>query len=140
MRRVVAVGVAVLVAGAVPLTYQESRAGDDKGSVQAKTVWKGEIRQDGEVFPATVYINDRDKGRIKGEVHFESNGELHKLTFQGNVVDRQTVVWITDKKEGNVTSPGLYIGKVEGKTISGVWQVPSANQYDRFSVKLAESQ
>ena len=71
-------------------------------------------------------------------MHFKFGGELCQLTFQGNVVDGRTVVWITDKKAGNVTFPGLYIGKVEGKTISGTWQVPSANQYDRFSVKLAE--
>ena len=141
MRRVVAVSMAVLVAvaGAAALPHRELPAGGGKDPVQAKTVWKGEIRQDDEVFPATVYINERDKERIQGEVHFESRGgELCKLTFRGNVVDRQTVVWITDKKEGNVTFPGLYIGKVEGKTISGTWQVPSAEQYDRFSVKLAE--
>lgn len=139
MRRVTAACVLVLLAGVgiVALARPEARAAE-KGPVQPKTVWKGEIRQDGAVFPATVYINERDQERITGEVHFTAGGELCKLTLQGNVVDEKTVVWITDKKEGNVTSPGLYIGKVDGKTISGTWQVPSANQYDRFSVKLAD--
>ena len=140
MRRVVAVGVLALLAAseiAAPMPHK-ARAADEKDLVQPKTVWKGEIRQDGDVFPATIYINERDKERIKGEVHFKADGELFKLTFQGNVVGRDTVVWITDKKEGNVTFPGLYIGKVQGKTISGSWQVPSAMQYDRFSVTLAE--
>jgi hypothetical protein len=140
MRRIVALGTLVMAAalGAVLLTQYGAWAGDNKDPVQPRTVWKGEIRQDTEVFPTTIYINSRDRDRITGEVHFEVGGALNKLTFEGNVVDRRTVVWITDKQEGNVTYPGLYIGKVEGKTISGTWQVPSANQYDRFTVKLAE--
>jgi hypothetical protein len=107
-----------------------------KDPVQPKTVWKGEIHQEGEVFPTTIYVNDRDKDRIKGEIHFKTQGGLCQLTFQGNVIDGRTVAWITDKKEGEVTFPGLYIGKIDGSSITGVWQVPSAQQYDRFSVKL----
>ena len=140
MRHVIAMGVlAVLSAsGIAALTMGRARAADDKDPVQPKSVWKGEIRQEGQVFPAAIFINERDEDRIKGEVNFKFNGELCKLTFQGNVVDGHTVVWITDKKEGNVTFPGLYIGKIEGRTLSGTWQVPGAKQYDRFSVKLAE--
>jgi hypothetical protein len=140
MRQVFAVGTLVLVAagGSLLLTQGKTWAADDKDPVQPMTVWKGAIRQDNEVFPTTIYFNSRVKDRIKGEVHFKSGGDLHKLTFDGNVVDGRTVVWITDRKEGDVTFPGLYIGKVKGKTISGTWQVPSAKQYDRFTVKLAE--
>jgi len=140
MRQVFAVGTLVLVAagGSLLRTQGKTWAADDKDPVQPKTVWKGEIRQDNEVFPTTIYFNSRVKDRIKGEVHFKRDGDLQKLTFEGNVVDGRTVVWITDKKEGDVTFPGLYIGKVKGKTISGTWQVPSAKQYDRFAVKLAE--
>jgi hypothetical protein len=141
MRRILPVSVLALLpaSGIVALTPQKAWADDEKDPVQPKTVWKGEIRQEGEDFPATIYINGRDNERIKGEVHFQDwHGDECKLTFHGNVVDRQTVVWITDKKEGNGTFPGLYIGKVKGDTISGTWQVPSAKQYDRFSVKLAE--
>jgi hypothetical protein len=140
MRRFLAVGTLLMMAAvvAVLLTQYRVWAGDEKDVVQPNTLWKGEILQDGQVFPATISINARDNDRIKGEVHFKFGGELCQLTFQGNVVGGRTVVWITDKKEGNVTFPGLYIGKVEGKTISGTWQVPGANQYDRFSVKLSE--
>src|SRR5688572_20930255 len=121
MRRVVVVcGLALLAASAmVALTWHPAGAADEKDPLQPKTVWKGQIHQDGDAFPATIHITERDKERIKGEVHFQPGEELCKLTFEGNVVDRQTVVWITDKKEGNVTFPGLYVGKVEGKTISG---------------------
>lgn len=101
-------------------------------------MWKGEIRQGTEVFPTTIYINERNKDRIRGEVHFTSDDQLNKLTFHGNVIEGGKVAWITDKKEGSVTFPGLYIGTIKGKTLSGVWQVPSADQYDIFSVKLAE--
>jgi hypothetical protein len=132
------VGAILLSIAAIFLVRVAARAGEVKDALKAKTVWKGEIRQGSEVFPATIYVNERDKDRIRGEVHFTSRGELNTLTFQGNVIEGGKVAWITDKKEGNVTFPGLYIGTIKGKTLSGVWQVPSAGQYDTFSVKLAE--
>jgi hypothetical protein len=109
-----------------------------KNPLQANTVWKGEIRQRTKVFPTTIYINERNNEHIRGEIHFKTERGLYKLTFQGNVVEGRTVAWITDKKEGLVTFPGLYIGTIKGKSIAGVWQVPSAGQYDTFSVKLVE--
>ncbi len=109
-----------------------------KDYLNAKTVWNGQIQQDDETFSAKIFIHQRDGDRIKGEIHFRTQSGLNKLTFQGNILENNTVVWITDKKEGNATFPGLYIGKIEGKIISGTWQVPSANQYDKFSVKLVE--
>ena len=115
-----------------------ARGGEEKDPLAANTVWKGEIRQGTEVFPTTIYIKERDKDRIRGEIHFKTDRGVNKLTFQGNVVEGRTVAWITDKKEGTVTFPGLYIGTLKGKSLSGVWQVPSAGQYDTFSVKLAE--
>ena len=126
---------ALLVAG---ISGNTAGADDEKDALQANTVWKGEIRQGGDTFPATIQITERNKDRIRGEIHFKTDSGLNKLTFQGNVIDGGTVAWITDKKEGNVTHPGLYTGKVKGKTLSGNWQVPSAGQYDTFSVKLAE--
>jgi hypothetical protein len=105
--------------------------------IQSRTIWKGKIQQGAEIFPATIFIQARNGDRLKGEIHFGAMSNPNKLTFQGNVIDSKTVVWITDKKEGNVTFPGLYIGKINGSSIKGVWQVPSANQYDLFSVKLA---
>jgi hypothetical protein len=132
-----AVVLAAVVGTVFPL-QQKALADNENSPIQPNTVWKGEIRQDRDAFPAAIYFQSRDKDRIKGEVHFTFQGDTCKLTFEGNVVDGRTVVWITDKKEGNVTFPGLYIGKVEGKTITGTWQVPSAKQYDRFSVTLAE--
>jgi len=115
-----------------------AHAGDEKDVLKARTVWKGEIRQGSGAFPATMYIHERDGDRIRGEIHFTSRDELCKLTFQGNVIEGGKVAWITDKKEGSVTFPGLYVGTIKGTTLSGVWQVPSAGQYDTFSVKLAE--
>ena len=100
--------------------------------------WKGEILQGNQTFPTTIYISNRSGERIKGEIDFTTSSGLSKLTFQGNIIDRNTVAWITDKKEGNVTYPGLYVGKISGNQISGIWQVPSAGQYDRFTVTLAE--
>jgi hypothetical protein len=99
--------------------------------------WKGQILQGSQSFPTTIYISDRTGDRIKGEIDFLTS-ELNKLTFQGNIVGHNTVVWITDKKEGNVTYPGLYFGTISGNQLSGTWQVPSANQYDRFTVSLVE--
>src|ERR1044072_242653 len=93
MRRIVAVGVLALLAasGVAALTLHKAWAGDGNDPIQPKTIWTGEIRQEGEVFSATIYITERGRERIKGEVHFQAADELCKLTFQGNVVDRQTV-------------------------------------------------
>src|SRR5262245_38166826 len=135
MKRLSAVLLAIT---AIFLVDVAARGGDAKDPLQAKSVWRGEIRQDAEVFPTIIFIHQRDKDRIKGEIQFTSDGELHKLTFEGNVLEGGKVAWITDKKEGSVTFPGLYIGTIKGKTLSGVWQVPSAGQYDTFSVKLAD--
>jgi len=106
--------------------------------LQVNTVWSGEIRQGTAAFPAAIYIKGRDKDRIRGEIHFQVGSVLNKLTFQGNIIDGRTVAWITDKKEGAVTYPGLYIGTLKNKSLSGIWQVPSANQYDIFTVKLGQ--
>jgi hypothetical protein len=104
--------------------------------IQANTVWRGQIDYGAEIFPTTIFIQQRNRDRVSGEIHFSRGQHLGKLTFQGNIVDKNTIVWITHKKAGNVTFPGLYIGKITGNKISGSWQVPSANQYDRFSVVL----
>jgi hypothetical protein len=138
MNFTVRVGSILLGALLFLLLGDTTRADDEKDALKAKSVWKGKIRQGADVFPATIYVNEREKDRIRGEVHFASGGKLPKLIFQGNVIEGGKVAWITDKKEGNVTFPGLYIGTIKGNTLSGIWQVPSAGQYDTFSVKLAE--
>lgn len=111
---------------------------DELNSLQPDTVWKGEIDQGNGSFPTTIYIQHREKDRIKGEIDFQTTNGLNKLAFQGNVIGGDTVVWITDKLAGNVTYPGLYIGKIDGNRISGTWQVPSVGQYDQFSVSLVQ--
>lgn len=104
-------------------------------ALQQGTIWQGSIHQGADAFPTTISITGRTGERITGEIQFSvGDGAANVLTFQGNVVDAGTVTWITDRKAGNVTYPGLYIGKVAGNRISGVWQVPSAGQYDRFDV------
>jgi hypothetical protein len=126
------------IMGLARISAREEPAGNGKDSFQAQTVWKGEIRQDGQIFPTMIYVTSRNGARVRGEIHFRTSSGLCKLTFQGNVVDGRRVVWITDKKSGNVTYPGLYLGKIEGNRITGVWQVPSADQYDSFSVSLSQ--
>ena len=100
-----------------------SRAGGED-PVQPDTVWKGEIYQGNNSFAATLHIQQREGDRIRGELDFVTNGGLNKLAFQGNIVDGDVVVWITDKIAGNVTYPGLYIGKIEGDKISGLGKSP----------------
>jgi hypothetical protein len=105
------------------------------GAVQSNTVWKGEITQETQTFPAVISIDERSGDLIKGKVDFMTSQGVGKLVFEGTVVDGSIVVWMTDKLEGNVTYPGLYIGKLDANRISGTWSVPSAKQYGRFSVK-----
>lgn len=112
------------------------QAGEKTDALTVGSVWKGEIRQGNSAFPTTIYIRGREKVRIHGEIHFRVGAEVNKLVFQGDIVDGRTVAWITDKLEGNVTFPGLYIGTLKGSSLSGTWQVPSVGQYDTFAVKL----
>jgi hypothetical protein len=133
--------VLVVLATAFLISSPHGNAQDerkDKDLIRAGSAWKGEIRQGESAFPATFYFTERNKERIRGEIHFQTPEEWCQLTFQGNIIDGQQVAWITNRKAGNVTSPGLYIGKLDGKSIVGVWQVPSAGQYDSFSVKLSD--
>ena len=104
-------------------------------ALQQGTVWQGSIHQGEEAFPTTITIAGRIGDRITGEIRFSvGSGPANVLAFEGNVVDAHTVVWITDRRSGNVTYPGLYFGQIAGNRIAGVWQVPSAGQYDRFDV------
>ena len=50
----------------------------------------------------------------------------------------EVIAWITDKKKGPVTYPGLYVGRIDGDRIAGTWQVPSARQHDEFSLTRGE--
>ena len=115
-----------------------AQAAEKNDPLPINSVWKGTINQGPTAFPATIYIKERDKDRVRGEIHFQVGGATNKLTFQGNVIDGRAVAWITDKKEGAVTFPGLYTGTLRENSLSGIWQVPSAGQYDTFTVKLAQ--
>jgi hypothetical protein len=108
----------------------------DSDPVQPNTVWEGIIKQDDQDYPTTIYIKERLRNNIKGEIHFIGQMGVGQLSFEGTVTDGRTVSWITDRIRGNVTFPGLYTGKVENNMITGEWRVPRWNQYDRFSVKL----
>src|SRR5262245_35993230 len=103
-------------------------------ALQAGTEWVGAIRQGSDEFPTTIYILERSRERIRGEIHFMVGDAEGVLTFQGQVIDGHTVAWITDKKSGNVSYPGLYLGTLKDDTLAGTWQVPSAGQYDGFSL------
>jgi hypothetical protein len=105
------------------------------------SVWTGTIAQGAERFPATITIKAADMGRVAGEIRFTIGAAEAKLSFQGalrNVKGQKIVVWITDKKAGEVTYPGLYVASLSGKTLAGTWEVPSAGQFDTFSVTLQE--
>lgn len=111
-------------------------AQDASDALQAQTIWKGEIRQGSQSFPTTIYVVSRTNDRVRGEIDFTvPGGGLDKLSFQGNVIEGRIVTWITDKIAGNVTYPGLYFGVISNNSINGTWQVPSAGQYDSFSVQ-----
>lgn len=106
-----------------------------------ESVWTGSIRQGSESFPATITLKVDDMARVTGEVRFTIDAAEAKLSLQGvlrNVKGQKMVVWITDKKAGDVTYPGLYVASLNGKTLAGTWQVPSAGQFDTFSVTLKE--
>lgn len=105
------------------------------------TIWKGSITQGTTTFPATFNIEPVHEGRLKGEITFSIDGNKMKLAFQGalrNVGGQRIVAIITDKVSGDVTYPGLYVGSVQGNTLAGTWEVPSAGQFDTFAVKLVE--
>jgi hypothetical protein len=127
---------ALMLAACLTGIVTRAQAGDKKDPLLANTVWTGEIRQGTDAFPTTIYIQARDKDRVRGEIHFKIDGALNKLTFQGNVIGGHSFAWITDKKEGSVTYPGLYTGTINKDALSGTWQVPSAGQYDTFAVKM----
>lgn len=114
----------------------------DEASPFAKaTVWKGSITQGTTSFPATFNIEPVRAGRLRGEITFSIDGTTMKLAFQGalrNAGGQRIVAIITDKVLGDVTYPGLYVGSVQGNTLAGTWEVPSAGQFDTFAVKLVE--
>ncbi len=128
----VTIAVAIFVIGN-PFGSLSRLKADEKDLFQPGSVWKGEIHQDGDVFKASCTIRERNRERLKGDLEFTTpRGSRGELTLEGKIVDGSTVAWITDKKAGDVTYPGLYLGKLTGREFTGTWQVPSANQYDRF--------
>lgn len=110
-----------------------------KDAFVPKTEWEGEIRQGDSSFPATIYVQTRMNDRIRGEIHFKVGDTVSKLYFSGSVIDGNRIAWITAKKEGDVTVPGLYIGALKGKTLNGTWEVPSVGQYDTFTATLKQA-
>jgi hypothetical protein len=104
---------------------------------QANTVWQGTFFQGERRFSITIRVKERKQERIKGEIHvrFEDGGR-GVLTFQGRIEGSTKVVWTTNKVSGDVISPGRYEGRIEGRTLSGTWRVPSWKLSGRFTVKL----
>jgi hypothetical protein len=106
-------------------------------ALQANTVWNTTIEQDGRGFPATITILRRTGERIQGEIQFfNADGEA-VLSFDGTVRGK-SVVWKTNKNKGSVTYPGNYVATLDGKTVSGTWEVPSVPHGGRFTMTLAE--
>ncbi len=113
------------------------RAGGEKDPLQVNTVWRGEIRQDNDSWPTVMIVRSRDGQKITGEVHFSASSGLCKLSFIGTV-DGNIIAWMTDRIDGNVTYPGIYLARIHGTGIAGTWHVPSARQFGRFTLKQAE--
>lgn len=73
-----------------------------------------------------------------GEISLDfRDGRTGVLTFEGMIVGDQ-VSWITDKKRGDVTFPGLYVGTLKEDSLTGIWRVPSFGQRDKFELKRME--
>jgi len=56
-----------------------------------------------------------------------------RLPREGKLIIPETFKLFPD-----ISYPGLYLGKLTGRELTGTWQVPSANQYDRFWFKPAQ--
>jgi hypothetical protein len=104
--------------------------------VRANTTWRGVIHQGAASFPTVITVAARDATKIRGEIDFQVDGKVGKLSFRGDVLAPDKVVWTTTRLAGAVTAPGLYFGKISGDTMRGEWRVPSANQDDRWEVQL----
>jgi hypothetical protein len=107
----------------------------EQDAIEAGSKWSGEIKQDQQTFTAAVLFTVRNSDRVAGEVEFKTSSGVGRLSLHGNVLESNTVVWMTNRIDGNVTYPGLYIGKLDGDVIRGTWQVPSAAQYGRFTLR-----
>jgi hypothetical protein len=124
----------VLASGIAAMQSSAQDAGS-KDALLTGTSWKGECFQDGRAFGITIRVTERKGDDIKGEIVLNSrDGRSGSLSFDGMIQDSKYVSWITKKESGDVTSPGLYSGKLSGNDLSGVWRVPSYQQRDKFTV------
>ena len=104
-----------------------------KGLPERKVIVKHGLRS---ALTPIVTIFGMDLGLLLGgaiitEVTFSLHG-LGLFTFEGVVVGRH-LAFVTDRRRGSVSFPGLYIGQIEKQTIHGWWQVPSCSQEGEFS-------
>jgi hypothetical protein len=113
---------------------RENSKRDGEDAFRANSIWKGMIRQDDRLFMATLVVISRDLNKVSGRLEWtvDESGEARRLSFAGKILEGTYLAFITDKLEGRVTFPGLYFGKLEGRTFSGTWQVPGWAQFDAF--------
>jgi hypothetical protein len=138
LRPVAEMVVIAMVSLVLGLSVSSASEPKNRDRLSAGSVWKGVCFQGDRVFGIQVKITKRTANDLWGEIDLDfRDGCAGKLTFEG-MVEGDRVSWITDKKAGDVTFPGLYVGTLEGKSLSGVWRVPTFRQRDKFVLKLEE--
>src|ERR1700676_1455561 len=77
--------------------------------LRASTKWKGEVEQDGRIFPAVLRVMRREGNVIEGGMRcrFEV-GRSGLFTFEGVVAGRH-LAFVTERKSGSGAYPGLYV-------------------------------
>ncbi len=77
------------------------------------SVWKGYIWQDNESFATTVLMWERGGELLEGEIRFTMPWGFGELTFEGRIVDRNTItparkiLTSPKRKRGNELSQSL---------------------------------
>jgi hypothetical protein len=97
--------------------------------IQTHAVWQCWVEQDQRVFPGTLTILERRGADFRGEMKLDfGNHRWGQYTFHGEMNDGH-MAFLTDRKAGAVTFPGLYVGKVKGRSIIGTWRVPTYTRH-----------
>jgi uncharacterized protein (TIGR02996 family) len=101
--------------------------------VPGGTSWRGEVEQDGRIFPTLMRVFRRRGNVIEGDMRCKFDVDRFGRFSYDGVVIGPYVAFVTDRKSGTVSYPGLYIGRIEEETIKGWWQVPCYFQKGEFS-------
>jgi uncharacterized protein (TIGR02996 family) len=130
--RVLGPGFPVRHAGIAWLLFLHSGLpGPGSDPLQAATTWKGQVEQNSRIFPTRMQVRRREGNFITGEMRCQFESGAGEWTYEG-VVMGPHVAYVTDRKSGSVTYPGLYLGRLDGVKFTGRWRVPSFSQEGDF--------